>query len=224
MGEYAIRKSDGREIKIGTCEQMYYLRADQVGQVRWKSGNVDPTKQDEAERIRFRFPFPQEDNIKPGDFEDHDYGLGISSILPPEDIDHGTLQFSRNYPTAHGIGLSTPCPRSKEGKASGFKFFYNGYSGPVQVHSQRLVDGKLVLILRCADCGALYRVPTLEEAAPVLKALREEHTMDKTLQKYYCQVADRIEAGYTAPNFWTPAGNPTEETANAVEAGMFGDY
>ena len=26
MGEYAIRKSDGESIKIGTCEDMYYLR------------------------------------------------------------------------------------------------------------------------------------------------------------------------------------------------------
>lgn len=216
MGEYA--SYNGQEIKIGTCEQMYCLRADQVHLVLPLSGNVNPRNRQQAESIRFRFPFPQEDGEKPGSFKDYDYGLGLYGIEPPEDIDHSFLQFTRNYPQSGGVILSIPCPRSKEGKASPVKVSYNGYSGPVHIHSQRLVEGKLVLILRCGDCGALYRVPTLEEAQPVLDILAKyatdedrQHKKDEAYHKctlvnrgdFYREIAKRIVAGYTEPNFWT---------------------
>ena len=218
MGEYATL--NGSRIKIGTCEQMYYLRADQVHLIQPESNSVNPRLRSHAESIRFRFPFPQEDGCRPGSFEDFDYDLGLYGVEPPEDIDHSNLQFTRSYPSAHGILLSTPCPRSKEGKASGLKFGYNGYSGPVQIHSQRLVGEQLVLILRCGDCGAMYRVPTLEECKPVLDVLEKEATQrDHECQRanerpgavqctssgdYYREVSKRIVAGYTEPNFWYP--------------------
>lgn len=221
MGEYAIRKTDGVEIKIGTCEQMYYLRADQVGQILPVLHSVNPQSVDHAGSIRFRFPFPQEDGNKPGDFNDYDYGLGLYGVEPPEGIDHYSCHFSNK-----GLMLSIPCPRSKEGKASNLKVGYNGYSGPVHIHSQRLVDGKLVLVLRCGDCGALYRVPTLEEAQPVLFVLEEQaksrdHETRIANERpgaeqcssqgdYYREVARRIVAGYTQPNYWTKAAKQLE--------------
>jgi hypothetical protein len=220
MGEYAIRKSDKAEIKIGTCEQMYYLRADQVGLILPLSGSVNPARIRDAESIRFRFPFPQEDNIKPGDFDNFDYGLGLYGVEPPEDIDHHSLQFTRNYPQSGGVLLSIPCPRSKEGKEKPMGVSYNGYAGPVHIHSQRLVNCQLVLILRCGDCGALYRVPTLEECQPVLDILEKEakqrdHETRIANERpgavqcvssgdYYREVARRIVAGYTDSNFWHP--------------------
>ncbi len=203
MGEYATRISDGQNIKIGTCEQMYYLRADQVHLVRGQRGSVDPQSVRDAGAIRFRFPFPQEDSVAPGDFDDYDYGLGLSGVEVPEEIEHSFLQFTRNYPQSGGMLLSIPCPRSKEGKASNLKLSYNGYSGSVHIHSQRLVDGQLILILRCGDCHALWRVPTLEECKPVLDALEKE-AQSGDRGDYYREVAKRIVAGYTEPNFWTP--------------------
>lgn len=199
MGEYAIH--NGQSVKIGTCEQMYYLRADQVHLIQPEPGSVNPRSVKHAEGIRFRFPFPQEDHVRPGGFDSYDYGFGIYGIEPPSDpdsVEHHNLQFTRNYPSQGGILLSVPCPRSKAGKASGLKFSYNGYIGPVHVHSQRLVEGKLVLILRCGDCGALYRVPTLEEARPVLDCLEKDGS---DIAK---EIAKRIIAGYTEPNFWNP--------------------
>jgi ferredoxin hydrogenase len=35
MGEYAKRKSDGLEVKIGTCASMYYLRYEQRNEVNY---------------------------------------------------------------------------------------------------------------------------------------------------------------------------------------------
>lgn len=54
MGEFA--KFNGTEIKIGTCENMYYLRADQAPLVLPVPNSLDPVAQ--AASIRFRFPFP----------------------------------------------------------------------------------------------------------------------------------------------------------------------
>jgi len=170
MGEYA--KLNGQSVKIGTCEDMYYLRADQAHRMTPERGNIDPVKQ--AESIRFRFPFPQEDGIEPGAFQDPFYTLGVSGVEVPECVDHSFLQFTRNYPKAGGMTVSTPCPNSKEGKASGLRFNRNGYSGDVQIAQQRLVNGQLVLVCQCGGCGAAYRMPTIEDAQPVIDALLKD--------------------------------------------------
>ena len=61
MGEYAIRKSDRQSIKIGTCEDMYYLRFEDQDKVTPESGSDFG--------YRWRIPFPSEDNILPGDYD-----------------------------------------------------------------------------------------------------------------------------------------------------------
>jgi hypothetical protein len=68
MGEYGTYL--GNNIKIGTCEDMYYLRADQRHLVK-AAALHDLTD------IRFRFPFPDEDHRQPGDFDDYDRGLTV---------------------------------------------------------------------------------------------------------------------------------------------------
>lgn len=193
MGEYAKLISTGERIKIGTCEQMYYLRADQVHLMEGGPDCVDPKDPEYAGQVRFRFPFPDEDKIEPGQFRDHDRGLGVYGIEPPKEIDHRSLQFTRNYPTSNGVLLSLPCPRGEHAHA-GIRVSYNLYSGPVEIHSQRLIEGKLVLVCRCADCHALYRLPTLAECEPVIEALIKAGRAD---------IALRVGDGYTKPNFWT---------------------
>lgn len=214
MGEYA--KHNGSEIKIGTCEDMLYLRADQAHLVTAMPRNVDPIK--DAQSIRFRFPFPQEDDIAPGSFEPF-FTLGVSGVEVPEDIDHGNLQFTRNYPRSGGILLSVPCPESKEGKASGLTYHYNGYSGKVQIAQQRVVGDQLVLVCQCGSCGAAYRCPTLEDAQPVIDSLLKTAAYNDHENRiandrpgsvqcvsrgdYYREVAKRIVDGYTQPLPWS---------------------
>lgn len=55
MGEYAIY--NGREVKIGTCENMYYLRLEDRDRVQYNGSWLDCT---------FRVPVPEEDNIQIG--------------------------------------------------------------------------------------------------------------------------------------------------------------
>lgn len=232
MGEYA--KLNGQSVKIGTCEQMYYLRADQVQLIEPERNSVNPKIKEHAEQIRFRFPFPQEDNEQPGGFYSlgYDYGMGLYGVEVPEEVEHHSLQFTRNYPSAGGILLSAPCPRSKEGKASGLKFHYNGYSGAAQIHSQRLVNGQLRLVMKCGDCGALWRCDSLEDCKDVLAALEKEAQQRdhettianarpgaiqcKSQGDFYREIARRIEAGYTQPNYWTPQYRSAERALVAA--------
>jgi hypothetical protein len=202
MGEYALY--NGERIKIGTCENMYYLRADQVHKVQPLDGNVNPHSIEQAGQIRFPFPFPQEDNEKPGEFDDHDYGLGLYGVEPPAEIDHYSIQFQNSK----GLLVSLPCPESRGSKAFPFKIHYNGYSGKVKISQQRLIDGKLVLVCECGSCGAKYRLPTIQEAQPIIDQLLKDAADDRrrsneSRAKYHEEVAARIVNGYTQPNYWS---------------------
>jgi len=90
MGEYALYHNTC--IKLGTCEDMQYLRADQAQLVTVLPGNVDPVR--EGEQIRFRFPFPDEDDVEPGAFTDPERSLTLNDVRPPEDLSHRPVRFT----------------------------------------------------------------------------------------------------------------------------------
>ena len=168
MGEHAMY--GGQQIKIGTCEQMYYLRADQAHLVTpIVPGNVDPVK--DREHLRFRFPFPEEDGVEPGAFENHDKTQWLHGMLPPAEVEHHSIQF-QGHAAAGTMLLSVPCPMGPGGDAN--KIARNGYMGDVGIHSQRCLDGLRMLVCRCGGCGCLYRVTTLEEAMPYVNACKAE--------------------------------------------------
>jgi hypothetical protein len=164
MGEYA--KFGGDEVKIGTCENMYYLRADQAHKVTPVRGNVDPVRQ--AADIRFRFPFPDEDCVAPGAFGAYDRGL-TTDVPCPADVEHETM-WRANVP-------KLPCP-----------------GGKVEIIQQRLVDGALVLVCRCSVCEARYRVPTFDEARVIVESLVRQAEREKRADLLV--VASRIVDGY----------------------------
>ena len=62
MGEYAKRKKDGVEVKIGTCNQLFYLRHDQLSDVEYSYNGMN---------CFFRIPNPDEDGIEAGDFDNY---------------------------------------------------------------------------------------------------------------------------------------------------------
>ena len=71
MGEYAIRKSDGESIKIGTCESMYYLRYEDRCKVTPEEGSGFGN--------RWRLPFPDEDCIRPGEYDSGFRGIELTT-------------------------------------------------------------------------------------------------------------------------------------------------
>ena len=202
MGEYA--KFGNEEIKIGTCESMYYLRADQAHKVGPLDGNVHPIRDRLA--IRFRFPFPDEDTTAPGDFHKHGYERGIYFDVPvPEGVEHSTKQFQGEG----GYLVSLPCPESPDcaalAKREGFRFFRNGHPGPCSLVQQKWVQQGtsefLVPVFRCTGCGSLWRVDTLEECAPYIASLRTRANEQRTENSpssaaFFDTIADRIELGF----------------------------
>lgn len=193
MGEYAEHR--GERIKIGTCEDMYYLRFDQRERVRALAGNVDPVK--DAAALRFRFPWPDEDRIQPGGaFEVFDRGLTVYGFTVPADsgIEHYSVQFRAER---EGYLISLPCPESSAytdytGIGGGRRMLTaaaprgveqtggsavlvgrNGFIGAVQLTQQRFRPGiGLCPVLRCA-CGAAWREEEpsrIEELAMCIRA------------------------------------------------------
>ena len=213
MGEYAIRKSDGAQVKIGTCESMYYLRADQIGMVDAQGGSCDVGDPEVWPHVRFRFPFPDEDNILPGDFHSNNYERGITAegYKAPADTEHYNVQFSGRP----GYLVSLPCPESKDAgwlrivnpdnTTTPVAIHRNGFPGAVQLVQQKiLADGRRVPVLRCA-CGALWRVEDPSEIEALAVAFRSEGDRKEALgsfngtgkqdRKFYDAIADRILEG-----------------------------
>jgi hypothetical protein len=204
MGEYATYRGEG--IKVGTCEDMYYLRHDQRHLVTgYEFGPND----------RFRFPFPDEDDLEPGRFDDSDRGVECHGWRIPADWEgHGSVQF-----IAHaGYNLCVDCPEGKSDgtevgaiDVNGIRVHRNGRSGWARIVQQRPVDGVLATIVKCGACGAKWRVPDLEAARPIIDGLLAE--ADRQFcgrdgwEPYHSaresellrEVARRVEAGYTAP-------------------------
>lgn len=129
MGEYARRLRDGERVKIGTCENMYYLRFEERHQVLHEEGNVDVNKNPEG--LRFRLPFPDEDHVALGEYDDYDRSLPLfhretrksfeCGELPP-----GTIQLTHRC----GYLLNAPCYHgAKLPEAGVIQAHWNGKAG-----------------------------------------------------------------------------------------------
>lgn len=199
----------GERIKIGTCEDLYYLRADQARDVQFPHPWTP---------FRFRFPFPDEDDIEPGAFEDYNRGVRVFGMVPGEGVQHYTVQLRSQI----GYLASIPCPEAHEYRdqndrsrtvIDGLTVARNGFNGGVRLHQQRHLDGLLVAVVGCS-CGARWRLPTLEYARPLLDALAamDQHERDDRLkaswhhqdiepypashQTFPQQLAERVLQGY----------------------------
>jgi len=200
MGEYAV--SDGLRVKIGTCEDMLYLRADQTGKLA--ESDVDFGDRAVLEVVRFRFPWPDEDGNAPGDFDDPFRGLRLWGAEVPEGVEHGLVQFSAR----NGYLVSLPCPEDPiHGDSPEYVVHRNGYGGPASLIAQGWRGGRLVGIARCNGCEHAYRLEDgAEEAAAVgirSEADREIRTAEqngpegnRAIGERLHLIADRLLAGY----------------------------
>jgi hypothetical protein len=194
MGEYAIYR--GQRIKIGTCEDLTDLRADQ-----WHLVAVAPAGDDKRNYLRhsrFRFPWPDEDAIEPGGFTEIERSCLIRGATAPPEMkdDHSTVQFK----AAGGYLCSLPCPESGV-ELDGAKIHRNGFQGAVHLCAQRWWNGLLVGVLTCSSCGCKWRLETLADAEPIAVALRSEADRQRAERAaWFHTVADRLLAGYSQPS------------------------
>lgn len=197
MGEYATYR--GNTVKIGTCENMYYLRADQR--------HLVPDYDFVLDVERFRFPFPDEDDIKPGAFEDYSRGVKIPGWSMPETLsgdEHGSVQFTSQV----GYVLSIPCPEQfgtpgMSVDVNGLRVGRNGFNGGPVVRQQAFRGGVLVTLVSCGACGCLHRLDTIADAAPVIEAFAAEAERQewRRLMSDYDVENDRWSDGQTNYGF-----------------------
>lgn len=205
MGEYA--NFNGQRIKVGTCEDMYYLRWDQAYKVT--ESETDFNDPDILSVIRFRFPWPDEDGNAPGDFEPF-RRMRLWGVPVPAEVEHGLVQFK----AANGYLASLPCPESGELGASGMTrtvdgltVHLNGYGGSCSLTAQGWRGGRLVGIAECNGCRHSYRLDDGNEEA-VAVAIRSEADGkyrdadrngtegDRAIGDRLNLIADRLLAGY----------------------------
>lgn len=149
MGEYA--KYEGTRIKIGSCESLFGLRWDQAHLVEPLGCSVDPVR-DRERGVRFRFPFPSEDGIAPGEFVG-EKSLAVPGLAVYDGLDHRSVQFTAN---AGALVVLLPCPADSVNQLEGVTVGGRGAAG-VSLVEQRWVDGRLLPVLKCNGCGARYR-------------------------------------------------------------------
>jgi len=186
---------------------MKYLRASQVRQVTKARHSIN--LKEYGDKVLYRFPFPNEDGIPPGGFDELN-GYAVYGVEVPEDDDgHYSIQFLSNKACVSGMMACLPCPKSAEGKTFPIKVSFNGFcGGDAQVKYQRIWEGKLATVIACPCCGGDYRLETLDEALPIIDAILKtvpeyrkngRHENAKIAE----EMARRITAGYTDP---LPAG------------------
>jgi len=164
MGEYA--HYNGQQIKIGTCENMYYLRYDERHAVATIRGNVDPATD---LGLRFRVPFPDEDNMRPGSYEPYNRGerlykmerdhmgreYSVDFSMPAAADSPGTIQLSHES----GLLFCVPCHHGERlPDVAGIRFHWNGKTHSYELTSiKRHDDGNLWPVVTCRHCGQAWR-------------------------------------------------------------------
>jgi len=184
MGEYAVRKSDKTHIKIGTCEAMYYLRWDDIDKVFASYDLRQPG-------LWFRLPFPDEDEVLPGEYDNYNRGYrllpyknddDIKTEFRVDDADEHPGSFQLTHPS--GLLVGVKCYhgiRLPEG-SSDIRLHWNGrdpYPWELCMVKNHEDQGLLPLV-QCRHCGKTFRT-NWEKILP--------HVSDKTLHDRLKQYA-----------------------------------
>lgn len=180
MGEYI--KYREKEIKIGTCENLYYVNYPKYCDALKNNflfkveGNAVPEEYAKPDTgFRFRFPFPDEDHLPFGQIPHNDHSRGL-----PVTIDTAVMA----------------APYANEKNASIFQ---------IEIVQQKLVhresDNKLCLALVCRDPTEKisYRIEDDDSIKDILSQILKHHVQNETNQEkksFYRTVALRILKGY----------------------------
>lgn len=149
-------------VKIGTCENMYYMRLAQA-QILANIGARDDDgiafkEMLEDNTTRFRFPWPDEDgraetnqlhNLM--DFE-RGYKLQVPDGI---EINHST-----KWHTGNGYNVELPCIKSPEWARmaeAGAKLSHGTHPQTITVKYDAIRDGERAILFECSYCGQLQR-------------------------------------------------------------------
>lgn len=166
MGESA--KVNGQSVKIGTCENMYYLRIEDAHKAKHEQGNVDAATET---GIRFRLPFPDEDSVQIGHYDDPFRGFRLGRTVKSEttrqdywedfapadlaDAEPGNIQLRHE---ASGLLINVPCHHGAKLPAiTGANVFWNGKGHSLELAQvKRTQNGAVVPVVMCRHCATKW--------------------------------------------------------------------
>jgi hypothetical protein len=152
MGEYAIRNSDEQKIKIGTCENMYYIRYEDRLKVAKLAGNLDCSKE---LGLFWRLPFPDEDHKQPGDYEEFDRSYPLKGFEPNvSGSNPGTLQMRHES----GLMINVNCYHGSKLPESNADIqpFWNGKAWHFSLYQVTNTEDDIKGAIRCNACGKTW--------------------------------------------------------------------
>lgn len=166
MGEYAKLKTTKQDIKIGTCESMYYLRFEDRHAVEYIPGNINPTRDYD---LRWRLPFPDEDGMPPGSYEDYSRGVRLFrrvELNGRETLEDFTMPeavaFPGNLQLRHdqsGLLVNVQCFHGLQLPDVGqhARAFWNGKGHSFELVAVKNTREGVLPIVRCRHCGEMWR-------------------------------------------------------------------
>ena len=177
MGEYV--RYGRTEIKIGTCEDLYYatyqayVQAYKDGKLSWVDHNLPPAAYMKADSgFRFRFPFPDEDHIRMGMHDDYDRGLPVKVNF---DFDSEQLLPKGQGPQVLEIVQQKLIHRQKDNQLC------------------------LAIVLRNPEKGNLFRLEDDNAIDQLMSSIITHHILfenDPAKKQFYKTIAQRLLKGY----------------------------
>jgi len=161
MGEYAVRNSDGEQVKIGTCESMYYLRYEDRAKVSRLENSLDASTET---NLFWRLPYPDEDNVQIGNYEVYNRGERLcrgEGDCCVDFSDPSTIESPGAVQLTHPSGLlvSVPCYHGEKlPEGNEIKAHWNGKSWSYELaFVKNLEDGTVWPVVHCRHCGRMWR-------------------------------------------------------------------
>lgn len=156
MGEYA--KHNGEQVKIGTCESMYYLRYEQRHTVEPLPGNVNPHTD---KNLFWRLPFPDEDHVKPGYFEPYNRGLRLFHPVLGDFYDEDLIKHPGNiqlHSREAGLHANVKCYHGMKlpDNSTEARFFWNGKSHSFELIAVKNTDEGFRAVYQCRHCQSMW--------------------------------------------------------------------
>lgn len=197
MGEYARRISDGQKVKIGTCEEMFACRYEQLNEIEYEY---------RTDGLLWRIPMPEEDGIKPGDFE---YPIVRKNYIPwdlqikEQYLSDKAVKFLTEHPgnrqlwdekdgllvnlrCYHGLSL----PKSAEGMWA----HWNGKSNPLYLAYIGNEEKEMEITVECRVCRKSWSF-SFNEIAPAICSLWMKLRLWHICTEYWYS---RVEKDYDA--------------------------
>ena len=186
MGEYA--KYNGKEIKIGTCESMYYLRYEDRFKVQNMANSINPAN---CLNLFWRLPYPDEDAIYPGHYEKYNRGErlyrtenGYTVDFSDKSLadDPGTIQLRHEC----GLLVNIKCYHGEklpDGNAE-IQAFFNGKSWFYELAFIKNTADGIYPIVKCRHCNRMWRY----QWSDVMEYINDEKLKER-LEKHTVKVA-----------------------------------